>query len=152
MCLPQELPHFNINRMLHHAVAQTSPCCIAAEVLPVAVVAAAQSMLGRRRLCFVFGFKNGRRGLFGSGWAHVRALADNTNLNSNVVKVEKMRFAFFRYPAKKTKPKKTHTLSKWDPSHMQDGSCNLFSLVGMPVRSRRHGGFNRRLMSKLQLH
>lgn len=42
-------------------------------------------------------------------WAHVRALADNTILNSNVVKVEKMRFAFFGYPAKKTKPKKNRT-------------------------------------------
>lgn len=36
--LPEELPHFNINRMLHHAVAQTSPCCIA----PVALAAAAE--------------------------------------------------------------------------------------------------------------
>lgn len=26
--LPKEHPHFNINRMLHHSVAQTSPCCI----------------------------------------------------------------------------------------------------------------------------
>lgn len=54
MCLPQELPHFNINRMLHHAVAQTSPCCIAAEVSPAA---AAQSVLGKGRLCFVFWFE-----------------------------------------------------------------------------------------------
>lgn len=36
--LPEELPHFNINRMLHHAVAQTSPCCIA----PVALAAAVE--------------------------------------------------------------------------------------------------------------
>lgn len=117
MCLPQELPHFNINRMLHHAVAQTSPCCIAAEVLPAAV-AAAQSMRGRRRLCFVFGFKNGRRGLFGSGWAHVRELADNTILNSNVVKVEKMRFAFLGNRQKKQNKKKpTHTLKVGSLSH-----------------------------------
>lgn len=54
MCLPQELPHFNINRMLHHAVAQTCPCCIAAEVL----LAVGRSMLGKKVTMFwVFGFK-----------------------------------------------------------------------------------------------
>lgn len=34
--LPEELPHFNINRTLHHAVAQTSPCCIAPATLAAA--------------------------------------------------------------------------------------------------------------------
>lgn len=34
--LPEELPHFNINRTLHHAVAQTSPRCIASVALAAA--------------------------------------------------------------------------------------------------------------------
>lgn len=63
--LPEERPHFNINRMLHHAVAQTSPCCIA----PVALAAAAKGRRTRRgdgapvarrqkkQTCFVIVFK-----------------------------------------------------------------------------------------------
>lgn len=31
--LPEERAHFNINRTLHHAVAQTCPCCIASVTL-----------------------------------------------------------------------------------------------------------------------
>lgn len=69
--LPEERPHFNINRMLHHAVAQTSPCCIA----PVALAAAAKGRRTRRgdgapvarrqkkQTCFVI-VSNGRSGLF----------------------------------------------------------------------------------------
>lgn len=37
--LPEELPHFNINRTLHHAVAQTSPCCTASVALAEAAEA-----------------------------------------------------------------------------------------------------------------
>lgn len=47
--LPEELPHFNINRTLHHAVAQTSPCCIAPVALAVATEAGGHAERMERR-------------------------------------------------------------------------------------------------------